>query len=73
MQFIKRFRLVLAEAWLKHLCILLYFIPKSNAGFLSLEIPVASTYDTGEYVVEVRNEEGKIKSSCYLQVERTIF
>ncbi|XP_065938802.1 muscle M-line assembly protein unc-89 isoform X2 [Magallana gigas] len=42
---------------------------RSNAGFLSLEIPVASTYDTGEYVVEVRNEEGKIKSSCYLQVE----
>lgn len=27
MQFIKRFRLVLAEAWLKHLSILLYFIP----------------------------------------------
>nr|XP_011432661.2 muscle M-line assembly protein unc-89 isoform X3 [Crassostrea gigas] len=45
------------------------FYIRSNAGFLSLEIPVASTYDTGEYVVEVRNEEGKIKSSCYLQVE----
>lgn len=42
---------------------------RSNGGFLSLEVPIASTYDTGEYVVEVRNEEGKIKSSCYLQVE----
>ncbi|XP_062600882.1 muscle M-line assembly protein unc-89-like isoform X2 [Saccostrea cucullata] len=42
---------------------------RSNGGFLSLEIPVTSTYDTGEYMVEVRNEEGKIKSNCYLQVE----
>nr|XP_022301370.1 muscle M-line assembly protein unc-89-like isoform X3 [Crassostrea virginica] len=44
---------------------------RSNGGFLSLEIPVASTYDTGEYMVEVRNEEGKIKSTCYIQVEPT--
>lgn len=57
--------MVFVEVWFKYLCILLYFIFKSNVGFLSFEILVVLIYDIGEYVVEVCNEEGKIKFSCY--------
>ena len=51
--------------------IVFFFVPcKSRSGYLSLEIPITSLDDTGEYEVEVRNEQGRIRSTCYMQVER---
>lgn len=41
-----------------------------RGGHFTLEIPLTTLNDTGEYSVEVRNEQGHIISTCYLQVER---
>lgn len=37
---------------------------------MSLEIPCATLSDTGEYMCEARNDQGRVTSTCYLQVER---
>ena len=46
------------------------FLWQSRAGHLSLEIPCTELEDTGDYLVDVRNEQGRINSSCYIQIER---
>ncbi|XP_021370306.1 myosin light chain kinase, smooth muscle-like [Mizuhopecten yessoensis] len=48
-----------------------YYI-RLRGGHFSLEIPLTTLDDTGEYSVEVRNEQGHIISTCYLQVEPTL-
>ncbi|XP_053378005.1 muscle M-line assembly protein unc-89-like isoform X1 [Mercenaria mercenaria] len=45
-----------------------YYI-KCLQGVLSLTIPNTETTDTGNYTCVVKNRQGKIYSSCYLQVE----
>ncbi|XP_052093757.1 muscle M-line assembly protein unc-89-like isoform X2 [Mytilus californianus] len=42
---------------------------RQRAGHLSLEIPCTDLEDTGDYLVDVRNEQGRSNSSCYLQIE----
>ena len=48
----------------------LTLVSQKKQGFLSLEIPCCQEKDTGNYMCEVRNDHGKIFTSCYLQVER---
>lgn len=42
---------------------------KNMQGILSLTIPNSEVTDTGHYQCEVRNRQGRIFTSCYLQVE----
>ncbi|KAL4227100.1 Vascular endothelial growth factor receptor 3 [Mactra antiquata] len=45
---------------------------KNLQGVLSLTIPSTAVDDTGNYMCIVKNRQGKIYTSCYLQVEPTI-
>ncbi|VDI71755.1 Hypothetical predicted protein, partial [Mytilus galloprovincialis] len=42
---------------------------RQRSGHLSLEIPCTELEDTGDYLVDVRNEQGRTNSSCYIQIE----
>ena len=50
-----------------------YIIFQKRSKILSLDIPILELSDTGQYMCIVRNDQGKIFTSCYLQVERELY
>ena len=51
----------------------LYTLFQKRTKILSLDIPILELSDTGQYMCIVRNDQGKIFTSCYLQVERELY